>query len=130
MYRPYQRRGGPGRIPATKVFVPYTEEYLRRQELRRNVILADVLRPANLGLDPVSTIKNAMARRFGGYTDDFAVARYRERDFAIFLPEWVSAADLLKREVLSLGDFWLRCYPWGSTGMPSRIGRGIEHGFD
>uniref|UniRef100_A0A6V7QYA4 CCHC-type domain-containing protein n=1 Tax=Ananas comosus var. bracteatus TaxID=296719 RepID=A0A6V7QYA4_ANACO len=110
MNRPYHRRG---REPVTKVFVPYTEEYLRRRNLRRNAVLADVLRPANLGLDPVSTIKQALARRFGGYNDDFAVARHRERDFAIFLPEWVPAEMLIRREVLTLDTFWIRCYTWG-----------------
>lgn len=94
-----------------KVFVPYTEEYLQRQELRRNTVLADVIQPANLGPDPISTIKSAMGRRFGGYVDDFAVARHWERDFAIFLPEWVSAGVLTRREVLTLSDFWIRCYP-------------------
>nr|CAD1817277.1 unnamed protein product [Ananas comosus var. bracteatus] len=81
--------------------------------MRGNVVLADIIQPANLGPDPASTIKTTMARRFGGYTDDFAVARYRARDFVIFLPEWVSADDLTRREVLSLNDFWIRCYPWG-----------------
>lgn len=110
MYRPYQRLG---HAPVLKVFIPYTEKYLRRLELRRNAVLTDVLQPANLGSDPITTIKNAMARRFGGYTDDFAVARYRERDFAIFLPEWVSAEVLTRRKVLTLNDFSTRCYAWG-----------------
>lgn len=78
MFRLNQRQGRPGRVSATKVFVPYTEEYLRRQEMRRNAVLADVIQLANLGPDPVSTIKNAMVRRFGGYNDDFAVARHGE----------------------------------------------------
>nr|CAD1835520.1 unnamed protein product [Ananas comosus var. bracteatus] len=102
-----------GRAPASKVFVQYSEEYLRRRELRRNAILADVIHPAELGPNPTSTIKNAIARRFGGYTDDFAVARYRERDYAIFLPEWVSAEVLVRREVLTLDGFRIRCFPWG-----------------
>nr|CAD1830399.1 unnamed protein product [Ananas comosus var. bracteatus] len=88
MYRPYQRLG---HAPVLKVFIPYTEKYLRRLELRRNAVLTDVLQPANLGSDPITTIKNAMARRFGGYTDDFAVAR----------------------KVLTLNDFSTRCYAWG-----------------
>nr|CAD1837721.1 unnamed protein product [Ananas comosus var. bracteatus] len=114
MFRPYHRSGrAPGRAPVPKVFVSYTEEYLRRTELRQNAVLADVIQPANLGHDPISTIKTAMARHFGGYTDDFAVARYKARDFVIFLPEWVSANDLIRREVLTLNDFWIRCYPWG-----------------
>nr|CAD1841252.1 unnamed protein product [Ananas comosus var. bracteatus] len=110
MNRALQHRG---REPVTKVYVPYTEEYLRRVELRRNAILADVIPPANLGPDPIITIKNALASRFGGYNDDFAVARCRERDFAIFLPEWVPAEVLVRREVLTLNGFWLRCFPWG-----------------
>nr|CAD1832858.1 unnamed protein product [Ananas comosus var. bracteatus] len=55
-----------GRAAQSKVFVPYTEEYLRRVELRRNAILADVIQPANLGPEPTITIKNALATRFGG----------------------------------------------------------------
>uniref|UniRef100_A0A6V7QWR7 CCHC-type domain-containing protein n=1 Tax=Ananas comosus var. bracteatus TaxID=296719 RepID=A0A6V7QWR7_ANACO len=98
---------------APKVYVPYTEEYLRRKELRRNAVLADVIPPANLGPDPIRTIASAMARRFGGYRQDFAVARYRDRDYAIFLPEWVSAEVLARREVLTLDGFWIRCYQWG-----------------
>nr|CAD1840680.1 unnamed protein product [Ananas comosus var. bracteatus] len=73
-----------GRAPLAKVFVPYTEEYLRRVELCCNAILADVIQPANLGPDPISAIKSALASLFGGYTEDFAVARCRERDYAIF----------------------------------------------
>lgn len=88
------------RAPLTKVFVLYTEEYIRRVELWRNAILTDIIRPANLGLDPITTIKTALASCFGGYKEDFAVARYRERDYAIFLPEWVPAALLIRREVL------------------------------
>nr|CAD1843444.1 unnamed protein product [Ananas comosus var. bracteatus] len=86
MNRVLQRRE---RTPG--VYVPYAEEFLRRREQRRNAVLADVIQPANLGPDPTRTIANALARRFGGYTQDFAVARFRERDFAILLPKWVSA---------------------------------------
>nr|CAD1840641.1 unnamed protein product [Ananas comosus var. bracteatus] len=123
MYRPYHRpRRAPGRAPVSKVFVPYTEEYLRRRDLHQNAVLADVIRPANLGPDLINTIKNALARRFGGYTDDFAVARHRERDYAIFLPEWAPADVLTRREVLTLNDFWIRCYLWGqhSNARPHR----------
>lgn len=97
--------GNRDRPPRAKVYVPYTEEYVRRVEIRRNAILADVIRPANLGPDPIATIKAALASRFGGYNDDFAVARCRERDFAIFLPEWVPAAVLARREILTLNGF-------------------------
>nr|CAD1844430.1 unnamed protein product [Ananas comosus var. bracteatus] len=104
-------------------FVPYTDEYFRRVELRRNAILADVIQPANLGPDPISTIKTALASRFGGYKEDFAVARSRERHFVIFLPEWVPAAVLIRREVLTLNDFWIRCWPWGRyrDARPHRV---------
>ncbi len=76
------------RLPRLKAYVPYTEEYLRRTELRRNALLADVVQPADQGLAPQQTIANALARRFGGYAHDFFVARYRERDFAIILSGW------------------------------------------
>nr|CAD1819540.1 unnamed protein product [Ananas comosus var. bracteatus] len=111
------------RAPVAKVFVPYTDEYLRRVELRRNAVLADVIQPANLGPDPISTIKTALANRFGGYKEDFTVARCRERDFAIFLPEWVPAAVLIRREVLTLNNFWIRCWPWGRyrDARPHRV---------
>nr|CAD1819186.1 unnamed protein product [Ananas comosus var. bracteatus] len=108
MHRMLQRRE---RTP--RVYVPYTEEFLRRREQRRNAVLADVIQPANLGPDPTSTIANALARRFGGYSQDFPVARFRERDFAIFLPEWVSAEVIARREILTLEGFWLRCFAWG-----------------
>nr|CAD1837335.1 unnamed protein product [Ananas comosus var. bracteatus] len=96
-----------------KVYEPYTEEYLRRKEIRRNAVLADVIKPANLGPNPQLSIARALARRFGGYNQDFAVARYRDRDFAIFLPDWVSAETLVRREILTLDDIWIRCFPWG-----------------
>lgn len=110
MNREVHRRA---RVPLPKVYIPYTEEYLRRVEMRRNAILADVIQPANLGPDPISTIKSALASRFGGYKDDFAVARCREREYAIFLPEWALAPALVRREILTLNNFWLRVYPWG-----------------
>lgn len=112
-----------GREPQHKVFVPYTEEYLRRVELRRNAILADVIEPANLGPNPITVIKTALASRFGGYTEDFAVARCRERDYAIFLPDWVPAEVLIRREILTLNGFWLRCWPWGRyrDARPHRV---------
>lgn len=86
---------------------------MRRKELRRNAVLADVIQSANLGPDPPYTIASALAHRFGGYTQDFAVARYQDRDYAIFLPEWVSAEVLARREVVTLDGFRLKCYIWG-----------------
>lgn len=102
-----------GRAPLSKVYVPYTEGYLRRVELCRNAILANVIQRANLGPDPITTIKIALASCFGGYTEDFAVAHCREKDFAIFLPEWVSIEVLTRREVLTLNGFWIPCWLWG-----------------
>ncbi len=90
------------RPPSVKAYVPYTEEYLRRIELRYNALLADVVQPADLGLAPQQTIANALARRFGGYAHDFFVARYRERDFAILLPSWVSAEVLIRRQIVTV----------------------------
>lgn len=112
-----------GQAPQHKVFVPYTEEYLRRIELRQNAILADVIEPANLGQEPITVIKTALANRFGGYTKDFAVARCRERDYAIFLPDWVPADTLIRRQILTLNGFWLRCWPWGRyrDARPHRV---------
>ncbi len=115
-----QRRG---RVPSSKAFVPYTEEYLRRLELRRNAMLVDVVQPRDLGLAPQQTIANALARRFGGYAHDFFVSRYRERDFAILLPGWVSAEVLIRRQIVTLDNIWLRCYGWGPywNARPHRV---------
>ncbi len=44
------RRRGRGR--SLKAYIPYTEEFLRRVELKRNAVLADVVQPADLGPDP------------------------------------------------------------------------------
>nr|CAD1824895.1 unnamed protein product [Ananas comosus var. bracteatus] len=120
MDRAVNRRG---RAPLPKVFVPYTEEYLRRVELRRNAVLVDVIQPANLGHDPITVIKTTLASRFEGYVDDFVVARYRERDFAIFLLEWVPTDLLIRREIITLNGFWIRCWPWGQYryARPHRV---------
>lgn len=101
------------RAPIPKLYVSYTDEYLWRIQMRRNAILANVIQLANLGPDPVSFVENSLASRFGEYTEDFAVARCRERDFAIFLPKWVPASVLVRREVLTLNDVWIRCFTWG-----------------
>nr|CAD1835997.1 unnamed protein product [Ananas comosus var. bracteatus] len=80
-----------GRAPVSKVYVLYTEEYLRRVELRRNG-LADVIQPANLGADPISTIKTALTSRFGGYTADFAVAH--ARPYRVQYKAWIRLINL------------------------------------
>ncbi len=107
-----------------KAFVPLTEEYLRRVELRQNAVLADIIQPADLGNAPQQTITNALASRFGGYPHDFFVTRHRERAFAIILPRWVSAETLTRRQVITLEAFWLRCFVWGAerNARPHRLG--------
>ncbi len=108
-----------------KAFVPLSEEYTRRVGLRENALLADVIQPADLGPEPQEAIANALARRFGGYSHDFFVARHRERDFAILLPRWVSADTLIRRQVATLEAIWLQCYVWG----PDRHARPHHLGF-
>nr|CAD1817695.1 unnamed protein product [Ananas comosus var. bracteatus] len=93
-------------------FVPLTEDFHTRQNHCRNAILVDVLPPKNLGHFPQETIANRLASRFGGFPSDFHVARYSERDFVIFLSEWVPCYQLLRREILTLDDLRLQCYPW------------------
>ncbi len=96
-----------------KAFIPYIEEFLRRTELKRNAMLVDVVQPADLEPDPQHTLADAFARRFGGYSHDFFVTRFRERDSAIILPGSVSAETLIRRHLITLEATWLRCYAWG-----------------
>lgn len=93
-------------------FVPLSEDFFARQNRPHNAVVIDVASPANLGHFPQDTIAFGLANRFGGYPSDFHVAHYSERDFVIFLPEWVPCEQLLCREILSLGDLKLCCYPW------------------
>lgn len=93
-------------------FVPRSDDFSARQNRRRNAILADVLPPANLGHFPQQTVANSLASRFGGFPTDFHVAKYSERDYVVFLPEWVPCDQLLRRETISLGEVRLRCFPW------------------
>ncbi len=102
-----------GRVHSSKAYIPYTEEFLRRVDMKRNALLVDVVQPADLGLVPHQTLADALARRFGGYPHDFFVTRYNDRDYAIFLPGWVSADTLIRRHLITQEDIWLRCYPWG-----------------
>nr|CAD1826274.1 unnamed protein product [Ananas comosus var. bracteatus] len=85
-------------------FVPQTEDFFTRQNRCRNAIL--------VGHFPQETLANRLASRFGGFPSDFHVAKFSQRDFVIFLPEWVTAAQLVRREILSLDNLRLRCYPW------------------
>nr|CAD1844143.1 unnamed protein product [Ananas comosus var. bracteatus] len=78
-------------------FVPRSDDFTSRQNRRCNAILVDVLPPANLRHFSQDTIANELANRFGGYPNDFHVARYSERDYVLFLPEW-DLADAIGRE--------------------------------
>nr|CAD1825933.1 unnamed protein product [Ananas comosus var. bracteatus] len=85
-------------------FVPLSNDFFARQNRRRNAILVDVIPPSNLGHFPQDSIANGLASRFGGYPSDFHVARYRERDYVVFLSEWVPCEQLLRRETLTRGN--------------------------
>nr|CAD1821879.1 unnamed protein product [Ananas comosus var. bracteatus] len=93
-------------------FVPLTDDFYTRQNRCRNAILADVLPPRTLGHFPQETIANSLASRFGGFPTDFHVAKCSERDFVIFLPEWVPCEQLIRREIISLDGLRLQCFPW------------------
>lgn len=93
-------------------FIPLSEDFFVRQARRRNAILVDVVPPASLGHFPQETIANGLTSRFGGYPSDFHVARYRQQEFIAFLPEWVQAEHLTRREILRLGELCLRCFAW------------------
>lgn len=99
------------RLAYLSAFVPLSNDFFARQNRRCNAILIDVIPPANLGHFPQETIANGLANRFGGFPSDFHVARYRERDFVAFLPEWVPCKQLLRRKSLSLGSLQFRCFP-------------------
>ncbi len=92
---PKMHRGGDFRPHMTKVFIPLSEDFLNRQRQRQCAVLADVIGIANLGHPPQVTIASDLAARFGGFATDFLVAKHRERDFVLFLPEWVRPEDLV-----------------------------------
>ncbi len=112
-----QRRGamhvaGWFRPQALKVFVPLSEGYYLRQLQCRRAVLATPMGTVNLGHYPQGTIANDLAGRFGGFSNDFLVAKYQERDFVIFLPQWVQPEVLIRREGVRLGLYRLRCFAW------------------
>lgn len=109
MLRAYCARG---RVPALRAIVSDMEDYFTRRKLQENAILADIVQPENLGRSPIQMISNALAERFGGYSTDFVVVRHREHDYAVFLPEWVSAERLVRRQVITLEGFWKNCFEW------------------
>nr|CAD1823021.1 unnamed protein product [Ananas comosus var. bracteatus] len=84
-------------------FVPLSDDFIARQNRRRNAILVVVLPPANLGHFPQDTIAKELASRFGGYPNDFHVARYSVRDYVVFLPDLVPSDRIIRRDVLNLG---------------------------
>ncbi len=95
------------RPTSMKTFIPYSEEYIRRVDMRQNSMLVDVVQPADLGLAPQQTLANALARRFGGYAHDFFVAQFSDHDFVVILPGWVNAVTLIRRHLITLEAIWL-----------------------
>ncbi len=70
-------------------------------------MLATVTGPARLGPFPQDHIATDLATRFGGFANDFLAAKFRERDFILFLPAWVRSEDLVSREFLRLPHYKL-----------------------
>ncbi len=105
-------RGVGFRPPCMKVFVPISEGFHARQEQRRNSVLATIIGPARLGPCPQDTIASDLATRYGGFDNDFMAAKYRARDFILFLPAWVRSEVLVSREYIRLPHCKLRCFPW------------------
>lgn len=93
-------------------FDPLSDDFFARQNRRHNAILVDMVPPVNLDHLALETIENGLANRFKGYLTNFLVARYSERDFIVFLLEYVQSESLIGREIISLGDFRLRCFAW------------------
>ncbi len=96
----------------SKVFIPMTEDFRNRQSQRRSAVLADIIGRSNLGHFPQERIAVDLAERFGGFSTDFLVARYQERDFVILLPEWVRPEDLINNGLTRLAHCRLRCFSW------------------
>ncbi len=66
-------------------------------------MLATPMGPANLEHYPQGLIANDLAGRFGGFSNDFLVTKFQERDFVIFLPQWVQPEVLIHKEGIRLG---------------------------
>nr|CAD1818029.1 unnamed protein product [Ananas comosus var. bracteatus] len=90
-------------------FVPLFEDFFDNQNHCRNAILVDVVPPTPLGHFPQETISNGLANQFDEYSFDFHIARYSERDFVIFFPDWVQC-DLRCElgQFISADDFSVR----------------------
>lgn len=95
-----------------KAFVPFSKGYHSRQQQCRNAILANVIGTTNLGHFPQDMIASDFANQFGGFSNDFHVARYRETDYVICLPQWVHSGDLVRRRIIYLSHYKLRCFSW------------------
>nr|CAD1836534.1 unnamed protein product [Ananas comosus var. bracteatus] len=78
------------------------------QQQCRNAILANVIGTTNLGHFPQDMIASDFANQFGGFFNDFHVARYRKTDYVIFLPQWVYSRDLVRRRIIYLSHYKLR----------------------
>lgn len=100
------------RLAYLNTFVPLSANFFTRQNRHSNAILMDVAPHAYLNHFAQETIANGLANRFGGYPTDFLMSRYKERDFVVFLPEWVQSDSLIHRQMISLGELRLRCYAW------------------
>ncbi len=96
----------------SKVFVPFSEGYYTREQQRRNAVLANVVGEVRLGHFPKGVIANDLANRYGGFANDFMVARHWEKDFVLFLPVWVRPEDLFNRGTIRLANCRLSCFAW------------------
>ncbi len=93
-----------------KAFVSYSDGYLTREQQRRNAVLANVVGAARLGHFPQGVIATDLANCFGGFPNDFLVARHRVRDFVLFLSVWMRPEDLISRGTLRLDNCRLKCF--------------------
>ncbi len=74
---------------------------------------------SRLGHFPQGSIATDLANRFGGFANDFLIARHRERDYVLFLPVWVHPDDILTQETIRLANCKLRCFAWNPyNGAP------------
>ncbi len=85
--------------------------------------MADIIGRASLGHFPQNTIANDLATRLGGFSTDFLVAAFHERDYVILLPQWVRPDDLINIGLVHLNHCRLRCFPWDPlrNATPSRL---------
>ncbi len=83
-------------------------------------MLADVIGRSNLGHFPQETIAGDLAARFSGFSTDFLVAKFRERDYVILLPDWVRPENLVCNSLIRLSHCTLQCYTWEPYRHASR----------